>query len=81
MDTRVDTRDTTIKTTIERRVVRIAVRAYWVPPFLGTLTTWLMTHRTRSIQDIAAAKEKPATIALSDWVSSSCVTRLTVATA
>src|SRR5210317_1266436 len=63
---------------MERRVVSTAVSAYWAPPFLGTLITWLMMKRTTSIQDIAAANEKPATIAFNDWVSSSWVTRVTV---
>jgi hypothetical protein len=52
------------KTTTERREVRRAVRAYWAPPFLGTLIIWVMVQRTKSIQDIAAAKEKPPTMEL-----------------
>jgi len=63
---------------MDNKVVRIAVRVYWVPPFFGTLITCWMIQRTKSIQLIAAAKEKPATIALRDWVSNSWVTRLTL---
>jgi len=60
-----------MNTMIEMRVVRIAVSAYWEPLFLGTFTIWVMIQRTRSIQDIAAAKEKPPTIELRVWVWSS----------
>jgi len=51
---------------MERRVVRIAVRLYWTPPFLGTRITCWMNQRTTSIHDMAAAKEKPATMELRD---------------
>jgi hypothetical protein len=61
----------TKKTTTERREVRIAVSAYWAPPFLGTFTIWVMVQRTKSIHDMAAAKEKPPTIELRVWVWSS----------
>jgi hypothetical protein len=37
-----------------------------------------MVQRTKSIQDIAAAKEKPPTMELRVWVWSSWVTRVTV---
>jgi hypothetical protein len=37
-----------------------------------------MVHRTKSIHDMAAAKEKPPTIELRVWVWSSWVTRFTV---
>jgi len=67
-----------MKTITERREVRSAVSAYWEPPFLGTLTIWVITQRMKSIQDIAAAKEKPATMELRVWVWSSWVTRSTV---
>ena len=53
-------------------------------PHIGaalTLTTWLTIHLTKSIQERAAAKEKPATMALRDWDSSSLVTRVTVSAA
>src|SRR6056300_1025961 len=68
----------TMKTITERREVRSAVSAYWEPPFLGTLTIWVIDQRTKSIQDIAAAKEKPATMELRVWVWSSWETRFTV---
>jgi hypothetical protein len=68
----------TKKTTTERREVRTAVMAYSAPPFLGTLMIWVIVHRTKSIHDMAAAKEKPPTIELRVWVWSSWVTRFTV---
>jgi hypothetical protein len=40
-----------------------------------------MDQRTKSIQDIAAAKEKPATMELRVWEESSWETRLTVSMA
>jgi hypothetical protein len=39
---------------------------------------WVMDQRTKSIHDIAAAKEKPPTIELRVWDWSSWVTRVTV---
>ena len=67
-----------MKTMTERRVVMSAVRAYWVPPFLGTFTIWVTVQRTKSIHAIAAAKENPPTMELRVWVWSSWVTRSTV---
>jgi hypothetical protein len=39
---------------------------------------WVIDQRTKSIQDMAAAKEKPATMELRVWLWSSWVTRFTV---
>jgi hypothetical protein len=55
-----------MKTMMERREVKTAVSAYWEPPFLGTLTIWVTAQRTKSIQAMAAAKEKPPTMELRD---------------
>jgi len=51
---------------------------YWEPPFLGTLMILVMDQRTKSIQDMAAAKEKPPTMEFMVWFWSSWETRFTV---
>jgi hypothetical protein len=56
----------TINTTMERIVVRTAARSMKDPLDLFTLIRFAMIQRTTSIQAMADAKLKPATIELRD---------------